>query len=218
MIPVFVGHLAVRLVAAFGFGAAVAGLYRGTRSRADVTSSLPVTLLLLVMLVAMATLAIGDNTARAFSLVGLLSIIRYRTIIRDTQDTAYVICSVALGMALGQGSYMIASIALAVVAAAAFLMRPRRAVSEDSTLPYTLDVRLALGEDAAVVLGPTLDRYFERCRVATIATGRQGLSIDLSYRGSFRKDVDAAGLVPALNRVEGVQSVSLNRLDADEVS
>ena len=116
-------------------------------------------------------------------------------------------------MALGQGSYSIAFIALAVIAAAAFLMRPWRAKSEDATLPYHLDVRLALGPDAAVVLRPTLDRYFDRCRVATIQTGRQGLSIDLSYRGSFRRGVDAAGLVPALNRVEGVQSVSLNRID-----
>ena len=49
----------------------------------------------------MVTQVIGDNVARAFSLVGALSIVRFRTVVRDTQDTAYVIFAVAVGMAVG---------------------------------------------------------------------------------------------------------------------
>src|SRR2546430_13730647 len=45
------------------------------------------------------TQVIGDNVARAFSLVGALSIVRFRTVVRDTQDTAYVIFAVVVGMA-----------------------------------------------------------------------------------------------------------------------
>ena len=59
------------------------------------------TLVLLTILIAMVTQVIGDNIARAFSLVGALSIVRFRTVVRDTQDTAYVIFAVAVGMAVG---------------------------------------------------------------------------------------------------------------------
>ena len=63
--------------------------------------SFVVTLVLLTILIAMVTQVIGDNVARAFSLVGALSIVRFRTVVRDTQDTAYVIFAVAVGMAVG---------------------------------------------------------------------------------------------------------------------
>jgi len=211
----FLIHLAGRLLAGLAFGAGLAGIYRATRSSAGITPSLPVTLILLVVLVAMVTQIIGESVARAFSLVGALSIIRFRTVVRDTQDTAYVIGAVALGMAVGQGSYVTGLIALAVIAGAAFLMRAWYPPPADTTLPYHLEVRLGLGQDAATVVRPTIDHYFDRCRVATIGTTRQGLSLDLSYRGSFRKGVAAEGLVTALNQVDGVQSVSLHRIDIE---
>ena len=56
----------------------------------DEAESFTVTLVLLTILIAMVTQVIGDNVARAFSLVGALSIVRFRTVVRDTQDTAYV--------------------------------------------------------------------------------------------------------------------------------
>src|SRR3712207_7408096 len=57
---------------------------------------------LLAVLVALVTLVIGDSTARAFGLVGALSIVRFRTVVEDTRDTAFVIFAVALGMAAGR--------------------------------------------------------------------------------------------------------------------
>ena len=70
----------------------------------DEAESFTVTLVLLTILIAMVTQVIGDNVARAFSLVGALSIVRFRTVVRDTQDTAYVIFAVAVGMAVGSES------------------------------------------------------------------------------------------------------------------
>jgi hypothetical protein len=43
----------------------------------------------------------GDNIARAFSLVGALSLVRFRTVVRDTKDTAYVIVAVIGGLSAG---------------------------------------------------------------------------------------------------------------------
>ena len=71
----------------------------------------------------MVTQVIGDNVARAFSLVGALSIVRFRTVVRDTQDTAYVIFAVVVGMAVGAKNPWVAFIGLGLVGAAA-LRRP----------------------------------------------------------------------------------------------
>ena len=77
-----------RLLMALVMGALVAFIYRRTRSRAEVGESFSITLVLLAILIAMVTQVIGDNVARAFSVVGALSIVRFRTVVRDTQDTA----------------------------------------------------------------------------------------------------------------------------------
>src|SRR5688500_6738220 len=94
----------VRLLAALLLGGVAALVYRFTRSKAEVAPSFTATLVLLSILIAMVTQVIGDNVARAFSLVGALSIVRFRTVVRDTQDTAFVIFAVGVGMAVGARS------------------------------------------------------------------------------------------------------------------
>ena len=87
--------IAVRLLLALALGLAIAAIYRRARPMNEEAESFTVTLVLLTILIAMVTQVIGDNVARAFSLVGALSIVRFRTVVRDTQDTAFVIFSVA---------------------------------------------------------------------------------------------------------------------------
>src|SRR5881392_2576958 len=115
----------VRLLVALALGALVAWIYRATRKSAEMSGSFPVTLVLLAILIAMVTQVIGDNIARAFSLVGALSIVRFRTVVRDTQDTAYVIFAVVVGMAVGAKDPWVAVVGVVVVGCAAAIMRPR---------------------------------------------------------------------------------------------
>src|ERR1043165_2585027 len=99
--------MVIHLCAAFFGGLLVAAIYKGTRPRRHITPSFPPTLVLLAILIAMVTQVIGDSLARAFGLVGALSIVRFSTVVRDTQDTAFVIFAVVIGMAFGAGSYVI---------------------------------------------------------------------------------------------------------------
>jgi uncharacterized membrane protein YhiD involved in acid resistance len=159
------------------------------------------------------TQVIGDNVARAFSLVGALSIVRFRTVVRDTQDTAYVIFSVAVGMAVGAGHPGLALSGLGVIAFAAFVMRKGVVAASVRHDPFLLNVRLALGHDPATLLAPVFDAHLVARHLVSIGTAKQGLAIELSYRAALRNEENAAELVNALNRVDGVQSVSLERMD-----
>src|SRR5512139_2571577 len=94
-------EILIRLCVAAVFGGLVALVYRRSRNEIDITPTFPPTLVLLSILIAMVTEVIGDNVARAFSLVGALAIVRFRTVVRDTEDTAYVIFAVVIGMAVG---------------------------------------------------------------------------------------------------------------------
>lgn len=205
----------VRLVVAMLLGGVVALVYRGTRGAEEAAPSFTITLVLLAILIAMVTQVIGDNVARAFSLVGALSIVRFRTVVRDTQDTAYVIFSVAVGMAVGAGHAVLAVSGIGVVALAAFLMRRGAAPIQGQHAPYVLNVRLGLGHDAAI-LTPAFETYLLDRHLVSIGTARQGMALELSYRAALRTPESAGELVKALNRMEGVQSITLQRVDTRE--
>jgi hypothetical protein len=205
----------VRLIVAMLLGGLVTLVYRVTRTAEEAAPSFTVTLVLLSILIAMVTQVIGDNVARAFSLVGALSIVRFRTVVRDTQDTAYVIFAVAVGMAVGAGHPIVAVLGIPVVAAAAFLMRSGGVIAPVPLAPYVVRVKLGTGHDPAV-LEPALARYLTARHLLSIETARQGMALELSYRAALESESSAGELVKALNRIDGVQGISLRRLDASE--
>jgi uncharacterized membrane protein YhiD involved in acid resistance len=206
-----------RLVAAMFLGAVVAWIYRHTRPANDTSGSLAVTLVLLSILIAMVTQVIGDNVARAFSLVGALSIVRFRTVVRDTADTAFVIFSVAVGMAVGAGHLSVALSGIAVVGLAAWLMtKGQTAAQAEAEVTYLLQVRVGLGHDVESLLAPAVTAHVRTRRLISMTTAKQGMAIEAIYRVELQTEPSAAELVKALNRIEGVQTVSLNRETTDD--
>ena len=203
--------IAIRLVAAAVLGGAVALIYRATRPGSAVTQAFLRTLVLLSIMIAMVTQVIGTNVAMAFSLVGALSIVRFRTVVRDIEDTAFVIFAVVIGMAAGASQARVALTGLVVVLLTAVVMRSRPARTPDALAWFTLSVRVGLGHDAETLIGGTLDKFASDRRVMSMATARQGMSIDITYETRLRKDSIPDDLVKALNRIEGIQSVELQR-------
>ena len=89
--------------------------------------------------------------------------------------------------------------------------------ASDRILPpyggYVLQVRVGVGSDPNTLLASTLEGYLRGRRLQSIATSRQGLAVDVTYRVELRAEDVAGELVRAVNRLEGVQSVTLQRQD-----
>ncbi|MEO7414030.1 MAG: DUF4956 domain-containing protein [Opitutaceae bacterium] len=199
----------LRLFAALAFGGAVAWIYRRARGVAASSGSFPGTLVLLAILIAMVTQVIGDNVARAFSLVGALSIVRFRTVVRDTQDTAYVIFAVVVGMSVGSQNLWVAGIGLVVVGIAAWLLC--RTPDGGDFAPWVLSLRVGLGFDHEALAMPALLPHLQKRELISVETARQGASLDVVYEVQLRPEASAAALVKDLHRIEGVQAVSFKR-------
>src|SRR5690349_6899392 len=167
--------LAVRLMVALVMGAAIAWICDATDRGGDRGMSFPTTLVLLCALVAMATQVIGDNVARAFSLVGALSIVRFRTVVRDTRDTAFVIFSVVVGMAIGARNLWLAAIGLLVVGAAALLIA--RVTGVRAEPPYRLRVRVGLGNEFEHLLNGSLSHHVVSRRMMSVSTAKLGAAL-----------------------------------------
>lgn len=203
--------LSRRLGLALAFGFAVAGIYWATHRRDGNRSPTFVsTLVLLAVLIAMVTQVVGDELARAFALVGALSIVRFRTVVEDTRDTAFVIFAVIVGMAAGADQPRVALLGLCVGGAAAVLTRPRRPAVGHGY--WTLNVRVGLTHGPDEVLGRFFREHAEECQLLATVTARQGAALELTYKVRLRPASAPTAVVAELNRLEGVQNVELRRL------
>jgi hypothetical protein len=199
----------LRLAVAVAFGAAIAWIYRKARGGAGTNGSFPGTLVLLCVLISVVTQVIGDNVARAFSLVGALSIVRFRTVVRDTQDTAYVIFAVVIGMAVGAHDLWVASIGLAVVGSAAWFLCRTPVATATLEGAWLLQLRLNVGLDPETTIGPIVDAHVARRELVSAETARQGIALELEFAVGLKRGDRPDALVKALNGIEGVQSVAL---------
>ena len=211
--PVSPAALLARLFLALLFGGAVALVYRFSHGREkDDGLPLTTTLVLLSVLIAMVSMVIGNSVARAFSLVGALSIVRFRTVVDDTRDTAFVIFSVIVGMAAGAGLYWTAIVGVPVVALASIVLsRFGNVVPGGRATDCTLVIRLGLGRDPDALLAPILDRHLDRKRLVAAGTARQGAAVEVTYLVKLKDASTMTALVTELNQIDGVQSIDLRQ-------
>ncbi len=201
--------LLIRLGMAFGLGCLSAGIhfFTATPGKKGIDRSFLATLVLLSVLIALVTIVIGSNVARAFSLVGTLAIVRFRTVVEDTSDTAFVIYSVAAGMCAGSG-YLVGPLACApLVFIAAWAFRPRR--RNEPTSEGSLILRFPAGQSPDPRIDTLLNQHLGHYRLSGLSTARGGAALDVTYSIPLLPPDKLLVLVNELSRVEGVQAVEL---------
>lgn len=153
-------------------------------------------------------LAIGNNVATALGIAGGLSIIRFRTTMRDPRDMVFVFASLGAGIACGLQAYQAAITGTAVFLFAATLLHLTAYGSRQE-----LDglVRFAAPNTPETQGGITAVLR-QHCRMFVLVTLRetaQGREMEHAYQVSIPDHEERAELVAALNRVAGVHDVSL---------
>lgn len=198
-----------RLLLAGLLGAVIAAVYALTQRRpAGLAFPLLTTLVLLTMLVAITTIVIGDSIARAFGLVGALSIVRFRTVVDDTRDTSFVIFAVVIGMAIGAGHLVVCLLGVPAVSLAAIGLSLLGATL-NTPVDRRLEVRVSAGRDPEQLLAGILAEKLRSWKLVAVVSARQGAALDLVYRVRLRDAAGALPLVKAIHGLEGVQNVDL---------
>ena len=97
-------------------------IYKMTHRGTSYTQSFVFTLVMNGMIVALVMMIVGSNIARAFSLVGALSIIRFRNAVKETRDVGFIFFTMAIGMAIGTRFYLLGLVAALVISLVIVLM------------------------------------------------------------------------------------------------
>ncbi|MBP5433497.1 DUF4956 domain-containing protein [Ruminococcus sp.] len=198
--------MAVALILAFGLGIFIFLVYKKTYSGVMYSSSFGTTLVALTMITTVVILAVTSNVVLSLGMVGALSIVRFRTAIKEPLDIAFLFWSIAVGIVLAAGMIPLAIIGSVIIGVILLVFVNRKSSSN----PYIVVVRCD-GHESEKKAKSFLDSKTDRCVVKS-KTAQKG-SVELNME--IRLKEDNTDFVNALADIEGVSSAVLVSYNGD---
>jgi hypothetical protein len=203
-------QITATLLLALALGVLAALTYRVSVPGRVLSPAMQSSLVLLCMVAAMVMMVIGNNLARAFSLVGALALVRFRTRLRSPWDISFVFFSLGLGIACGVFAYRVAIIGAVIVGLAVLVLAgiPLAGIRSDRIRGLRCDV--AAFENVEAEMSRVMDRYLRRWWMIEARSLRFGELLSFRYRVVIRDPNEVAALLRDLGTVEGVERVILD--------
>ena len=200
-------EIVINMSVALVIGILLSVVYRLTHTGLSYSQSFSQTVVFVSLIVAIVMMVIGGSLARAFALVGALSIIRFRTVLKDTKDMAYIFGALALGMAAGTSNYFLAGAGTIVVSILAFVLH-RINFGAIYKSEFILRFRFSRAGDSAGYLD-IINATCKRFDLLHMEPSGDNQSVSLTYDLALKDDLSADDLTKRMGDVEHASEVVL---------
>ncbi|MGM9534300.1 MAG: DUF4956 domain-containing protein [Intestinibacter sp.] len=196
------------LITSIVLGLIISLSYMKTNNKDRFGSNFSVTLVMLPVIIAIIILLVGNNVARAFSLAGAFSIIRFRSAPGDPKDIAYIFFTLAVGLACGMG-YIGYSILFTFVLCAVMLILEK--VNFGINREKTMELKIVVPEDLNFegVFDSILNEYTNSYTVERVRTRDFGALFEITYLIKLKQDASSKDLLDKLRCKNGNLNISL---------
>jgi uncharacterized membrane protein YhiD involved in acid resistance len=166
-------------------------------------------LVMLSMITAIVIMVIGDSLARAFGLVGAMSIIRFRTAVKDTMDIVQIFFALAIGMAAGVGMHSVV-LGGTIFVGLMMLALMRLNVVPSEREQYLLQFNYTLHQNGAEPQYiHSIAKHCKHSKLVNVKTLNHDDGIELSYYVHPKKKDGVAELLSELRNTDGINTVSV---------
>jgi uncharacterized membrane protein YhiD involved in acid resistance len=200
--------IALVLLLSFVLSLVIGWVYRFTHKGVSYSQSYVHSLVIMGSVVALVMLIIGSNLARAFALVGALSIVRFRNAVKETRDVAFIFLAMAVGMAVGTRFYLLATFATAALSAFVVALYKlnmfRKEVSE-----RILRVQLPIDRDHDQAFEEVFRRFLDDYAIISVETVRAGVLQEVVYSVVLKRATKPRELIEALRERNDNHKVTL---------
>ena len=190
----------IALVLAFGLGMFIFLVYKKTFQGVMYSSSFGVTLIALTMITTVVILAVTSNVVLSLGMVGALSIVRFRTAIKEPLDIAFLFWSIAVGIVLAAGMIPLAVIGSVVIGVILLVFVNKKSYVN----PYIVVISCE-SHDSEIKAKDFLDKQVQRCVVKS-KTAQKG-AIELNME--IRMKEENTDFINILSEMDGVNSAVL---------
>ncbi len=199
-------EIAISFIAAVVIGLVIFLSYRFSHTSSVYSAKFNVSLIMLTLVTTVVMSVIGNNVALSLGMVGALSIVRFRTAVKDPRDTAYIFWCIASGICCGIGDYVVAGIGAGVIFLVMLILGNVR--NNDR---YLLVVR---GTEGSGLVENAVSNYFNGKAFFRVCNEDRN-SVELIYEvsqsalNSSKKKNSDKDIKAVLFEIKGVDSVNL---------
>jgi uncharacterized membrane protein YhiD involved in acid resistance len=184
----------------------ISWVYQKTHTGISYSRSFLVSLVVIGILAAVAMMILSNNLVQALGVLGIFALIRFRTILKDTKDIAYLFFALTIGMAIGTNNYVIAGVSTPVICLL-LLLFAKYDFGSSTRNGFLLTLITDGGFDihsAETSMDPFVrNRQFMQAR--TQADGAQ----EFYFSIMFKKSSNPGDFVKEIKSISGVKSVEL---------
>jgi len=200
-------EMLVNALFATAIGFWLAFIYRQNHKGLSYSQSFTQTIIFITLIVAIVIMVIGGSLARAFALVGAMSIIRFRTVLKDTKDLSYVFGALALGMAAGTSNYVLAGIGTILITALSFVLNATNFGSVYKS-EFILRFRFSQDGDSQNYI-QAMKKACRRSNLLHVEPSGDGKSLMQTFDIALQEEVDHNVLVKSMSALPDVSEVVL---------
>ena len=203
-------HIAIILGGTFGLCLVIAWVYKGTHRGLSYSQSFQFSLVVIGMLSAAVMMVARVGILNALGILGVFALVRFRTIVKDTKDMAYILFVLVVGLAMGTQEYALAVMTTAfVILVVLVLTRLNFGMSKrhESVVRVVLSRSDEDSDVETAALDATLGRLSESVTVLS-AHSRSG-HVEVTYGIRPKRNVTAVALLGAVSASSGVEDAEL---------
>ena len=228
------------ILGVFVLSLVILGTYKRTYQTTVYNKSFAVSLPLLAMITAVIIISVSSNIILSLGMVGALSIVRFRTAIKNPLDTVYMFWAVGLGITAGAGLLLIAVISTLIIAIALFLLitlevfvqsyflivraepSDEQLVKKEPQMVYDQATEQMVPEPVQATLEETVTKEISKIygrytlRNKTLKKNYEGNQLDLTFEVRSKKEKFT--LINEIQQIEGVKSVILLSHQGDYIT
>lgn len=196
--------MVISLVLAFGIGMFIFLIYKKTFAGVMYSSSFGVTLVALTMISTLVILAVTSNVVLSLGMVGALSIVRFRTAIKEPLDIAFLFWSIAVGIVLAAGMIPLAVFGSVVIGMVLLVFANRKAHIN----PYIVVIRCE-DHDSELAATEFLKKQVQRFAVKSKTAQKGCIELNVEVRMKD-ENTDFISILSEMNGVSSAVLVSYN--------
>jgi len=186
----------------------IAWIYQKTHKGLSYSQSFIFTLIILGVVVSLVMMIIGHSLARAFALLGAFSIIRFRTVVKDTKDTAFVFFVLAMGMAVGTDNYLIATVGTIIISLIIWWLSKKNYGSLRK-YDYILNFYIESGLTADKTYTNLFNDFLSQQILLNVNSRDKGTKLELVFNIKFFSDKESSKFVRELGLIPGISNIRL---------
>ena len=189
--------------------------YIYTHRKDGYVPSFTITLIMLSAIISMIILLVGNNVARAFSLAGAFSLIRFRSAPGDPKDIAYIFFTLAVGLGCGIG-FLAASAMFTIILCLVMILIYATKYGTPKETPMLLKITIPEDMNYQDLFDEDLKNYTTSYYLKRVKTTDFGSLFELVYRVVLKKDCDQKAFIDDLRKKNGNLNIQLTMREFED--